>query len=399
MMIADRIKLIRKEAKLTQKQFGERIGVSDAHISKIESNKDNPSDSLIKVICMEFDINEQWLRDGIGNMKDASSRITEKAANNLVSTFEQFSHELKNRFDIDQFKLYGSVLNESLEKLTNKAKTLSNVDIGILVLSLKLFFELLSSYKPDMELQSGFNKYIHEIISNLCTYNMLLDDILLAEHSAEPFDKDNYINSLSEHQKRLLKNFWELFKLHTKNSRRFAELFNDIYSELAEPPISAVKEDEPIYIPVLNMRMLDDIKQSVGRINRHISTDELIPASIKGEAAAGKPIEIFEYDQGTLMIDKKHARYNSFIIRVRGDSMIEADINDGDFAVIRPQPTVENGEIALVNVDGEATIKYFYKTNSGYELRSANSNYAPMFYTAQDNINIIGKVVDVIKPY
>lgn len=97
-----------------------------------------------------------------------------------------------------------------------------------------------------------------------------------------------------------------------------------------------------------------------------------------------------------MLVDKNYARYNSFLVRVQGDSMIEAKINDGDYVVIRPQPAIENGEIALVDVDGEATIKYFYKKDGGFELRSANKAYQPMLYSAKNRLRVVGKVIDVI---
>lgn len=87
---------------------------------------------------------------------------------------------------------------------------------------------------------------------------------------------------------------------------------------------------------------------------------------------------------------------NSFIIRARGDSMIDAGIEDGDLVIFRAQPMVENGEIALVNVKGESSIRYFYLDNEKCELRSANPEYPPEKYSI-DEINIIGKFVEVLE--
>lgn len=133
-----------------------------------------------------------------------------------------------------------------------------------------------------------------------------------------------------------------------------------------DPPIAATKEEPIIYLPIL------------------------------GDAAAGIPIEIIEIKQGEVPVSEKHGKYNSFVIRAKGNSMIEAGIGNGDLVVIRPQPIVENGEIALVDINGEATIKYFYLHNGKCELRSANPSYAPMFFTCE-NISILGKVVEVIR--
>lgn len=65
--IKDRFKEVRKMLNLNQEQFSKEIGISRSHISGIENGKDNPSTALIKLICMKYNINEEWLRDGIGH--------------------------------------------------------------------------------------------------------------------------------------------------------------------------------------------------------------------------------------------------------------------------------------------------------------------------------------------
>lgn len=62
----DRVKTIRKNAGLTMAQFGDKIGMKKASVSLIESGRNNPSDSSIKMICIEFGVNEEWLRTGEG---------------------------------------------------------------------------------------------------------------------------------------------------------------------------------------------------------------------------------------------------------------------------------------------------------------------------------------------
>lgn len=75
--------------------------------------------------------------------------------------------------------------------------------------------------------------------------------------------------------------------------------------------------------------------------------------------------------------------------------MIDARIQDGDLVFVRQQPTVENGEIAVVMIDDEVTLKRFYRTDGGVILKPENSKYQPMYYTAEDfkNIQILGKAV------
>lgn len=65
----NRIKRIRKENNMSQEEFGKTIGIGKTSVSKLESGENNPSDQTIILICKEFDINEEWLRTGNGNMK------------------------------------------------------------------------------------------------------------------------------------------------------------------------------------------------------------------------------------------------------------------------------------------------------------------------------------------
>jgi len=75
--INTRIKKVRKDAKLTQEQFGDRIGITAASCSTIESGKSNPSTQTIKSICREFGIREEWLRTGEGSERIAQSKDEE----------------------------------------------------------------------------------------------------------------------------------------------------------------------------------------------------------------------------------------------------------------------------------------------------------------------------------
>lgn len=170
------------------------------------------------------------------------------------------------------------------------------------------------------------------------------------------------MNSVKKEELEILVNFLKW------NRTNKTELYNqEISSEISEPPISAIREDEIEYIPYIS------------------------------NAAAGKPIEIIEYKRGAVPVDKRHARYNAFIIMADGDSMVDAGIDNGDFVIVRPQPMVENGEIALVNVDGEeGTIKRFYRKNGMCELHSANPKYKPILYELS-KVSVKGKIVDVIK--
>lgn len=113
-----------------------------------------------------------------------------------------------------------------------------------------------------------------------------------------------------------------------------------------------------------------------------------------GYAAAGQPLEDLNQDTPYYDIDNKYDV--DFCITVRGDSMIDANINDGDIVFIKSMPEVPNGKIACVEIDNEKVcLKRFYKSGKTVSLASANSKYAPMFFTEDtcESIKVLGLAV------
>ena len=123
---------------------------------------------------------------------------------------------------------------------------------------------------------------------------------------------------------------------------------------------------------------------------------------VLGTIAAGTPILAKEnYDEFLELNILVPRSENEFILRVKGDSMIGAQIRDGDFALIRPQPTAENGQIVAVLIDDEATLKFYYRHRSFIELRPANPKYEPIIYREShvETLSIIGRLVSIIRNY
>ena len=86
------------------------------------------------------------------------------------------------------------------------------------------------------------------------------------------------------------------------------------------------------------------------------------------------------------------------MLRVRGDSMIEAGIFDGDYVVVRQQPEADNGDVVVAGInDGEATVKTFSRKNGRVVLTPANAAYEPMVFDGPDEVTIFGKVVTVVR--
>ena len=111
-----------------------------------------------------------------------------------------------------------------------------------------------------------------------------------------------------------------------------------------------------------------------------------------GEIAAGTPIYA---DEDAELVYCDDSLGCDFALRIRGDSMIGARIHSGDLVFIRSQDDVDDGEIAAVVVDGEATLKRVYHIKNGVQLISENPRYAPMIFTLEecDSIRILGKAV------
>lgn len=120
-----------------------------------------------------------------------------------------------------------------------------------------------------------------------------------------------------------------------------------------------------------------------------ISHAKKIP--ILGKIACGEPITAQENWEDTIILpDGIQA---DFALRCQGDSMVDARINDGDIVFIRMQSYVDNGEIAAVLIDNEATLKRFYQQGDKVILQPENKKYQPLIYAGAelDNIRIIGK--------
>ncbi|HWP59259.1 MAG TPA: transcriptional repressor LexA [Candidatus Acidoferrales bacterium] len=119
---------------------------------------------------------------------------------------------------------------------------------------------------------------------------------------------------------------------------------------------------------------------------------------VLGRVPAGKPLITEESVEGLMGVPAELARGETFILRVKGDSMIDAGILDGDYAIIRRQETAENGEIVCAMVNGEATLKRFLKKGGAVTLKAENKNYAPITVSEGD-FSIVGKMVGLIRKF
>jgi repressor LexA len=121
---------------------------------------------------------------------------------------------------------------------------------------------------------------------------------------------------------------------------------------------------------------------------------------VLGRVPAGKPLLAEENIEGFLPVAREMTVGKEvFALKVKGDSMIEDGILDGDFVIIRQQQTAENGDVICALIDGEATLKRFYKKGKAITLRPANKNYSPIV-VSQDTpsgFRILGKAIGVTR--
>jgi repressor LexA len=116
---------------------------------------------------------------------------------------------------------------------------------------------------------------------------------------------------------------------------------------------------------------------------------------IVGKVAAGMPITAAEQLEGELVVPSVFVRgKDRFILRVQGDSMIDAAILDGDMIVVAAQPDAENGEIVVAMIDGEATVKRFFREAGRIRLQPENPTMQPIY---ADNVTILGRVDAVLR--
>lgn len=126
-------------------------------------------------------------------------------------------------------------------------------------------------------------------------------------------------------------------------------------------------------------------------------SDECVLVPVLGTIAAGRPIEAVEQREETIPVPRQFARGECFFLRVRGDSMKDDHILDGDLVLVRRQETVHSGEIAVALLaDGTATLKRVYRERGRFRLQPANEAHAPIFARS---ITVQGKVVSVLRNY
>jgi repressor LexA len=121
----------------------------------------------------------------------------------------------------------------------------------------------------------------------------------------------------------------------------------------------------------------------------------LVP--VRGTIAAGRPIEAIEEHEEAIAVPRQFVRGECYFLRVRGDSMRDDAILDGDLVLVRSQPAVDNGDIAVALLpDGTATLKRVYRERGRFRLQPANEAHHPIYVRS---LTIQGRVISVQRTF
>ncbi|HEX4014204.1 MAG TPA: transcriptional repressor LexA [Candidatus Cybelea sp.] len=140
----------------------------------------------------------------------------------------------------------------------------------------------------------------------------------------------------------------------------------------------------------------DPTKPRAMRSGATAPAHDTVVMPILGRVAAGVPITAQEDVEGELALSAGFVPRSSdaFMLRVQGDSMVEAAILDGDLILVRPQRSAENGEIVVAMLEGEATVKRFYRESGRIRLQPENRTMAPIYAS---DVEIVGRVEAVVR--
>ena len=131
-------------------------------------------------------------------------------------------------------------------------------------------------------------------------------------------------------------------------------------------------------------------------INEFDVKKEMVNVPIIGKITAGQPILAVENieDVFPIPLDFIKSNHQTYILRVHGESMIEAGIHEGDYLIVEQKPTAENGEIVVALIDDEATVKTFYKEDGYIRLQPQNANMSPILL---NDVVILGKAIGLFR--
>lgn len=266
--------------------------------------------------------------------------------------------------------------------------------------------------RPHLANMESGNKDVSDIIISVASSEFSVSEVWLRTGEGDPFFDPaiatqkafaSYFVQISKAFSPVYSAYGEVLPLF--ENKQVMRMYNYIALRvkkggLNEKSISALEQSFDLAFPGYAdvIKSLENLAflSSKGFDSSRIAQDNRLP--ISGMAAAGEPLYAESDGNESVSVPQQYCNDRFFVVQAEGDSM-EPDIMDGDYVVVQRSLRPENGEIALVRVDGKAieeyTLKCFYDHISKIELRSRNKAYQPMFYPIKHVISA-EKVVHII---
>ncbi|HEY2003559.1 MAG TPA: transcriptional repressor LexA [Candidatus Saccharimonadia bacterium] len=202
---------------------------------------------------------------------------------------------------------------------------------------------------------------------------------------------------LTKRQKEVLDYVTQFIELHG-----YAPSYREIAAHFNYGSVATVAEHIESLVAKGMLQKGDNEARSIQLVRAdHVDATPAMSLPILGLVAAGQPIETLGLHPETLEVPSfMVGRRNSYVLQVKGDSMIDEGIHTGDYVVVMEKSVPSNGEmvIALLN-GGEATLKRYYKEKNHIRLQPSNSAMEPIIVPAGDPIEIQGVVIGLIRKY
>ena len=263
-------------------------------------------------------------------------------------------------------------------------------------------------YNLSKTLNKANKKYVHIFIDNAESLTNLEMELLLSIHLRKTYGTFNICVNLDGNENvyssLVRKGRVNAKKIFGKNKKIFT-FKNQVISQNEEKNLQYDSTECKFkFIDLKHRKDFDfvvEYKEDCEKIKddyNKYNSDELEEIPVYENIAAGEPILINEEQQDAFVLPKFWVKSsnNKFILRVKGNSMINAGINDGDLVVIEQNPAPFNGDIVAVNIEGSATLKRLQLKDDKIFLMPENELYKPIIIDSNDEFYILGKAIGII---
>lgn len=371
----------------------------------------------------------ELINDNITNQKKISSIEKLDVINSILSKDE---YSKTKKFNKDNAYI---ILNEIKYMKINKVNSLEDY-LTLMGAPLKLrknsksrsvMFNIFNEYNMQLgnkglidhedlidlainNIEKGNNKYVHVLINNAQDYSSLELEYLMKLSKKKSYgtltlsiDLDKGENIYSE----LVKKGRVYLKRVFGSNKKVFNFKTDISLSVENKVSNNLKIKDIEEYVFLDLKHNRDLKFSINNNSEKeklicedeiIKEEELQEVPVFNNIAAGEPILINPTQEDIFPLPKYWIKSNNqkFILKVKGDSMINANINNGDLVIIEQNPTPSNGDIVAVNIDGNATLKRLKIEKERVLLMPENDKYEPISIYRDDEFFVLGKAIGII---